>query len=194
MRQNGGSEDSSQRSSLARRDPVERQKSFPSSYVESTHRHDWFQKYDDNGPRPDPDGDGDGQVRQPGDVRDDGDDVVQSPTGDEDLVQDFVMISSPSDGADGGADDDSAQASPLPKDDDGVREFSPVEEAEEAMEIDTTIPEPENPSARTEPQGLEIPQTRPTQEQPVAGATALSSSPRKFANRGLVYLSEIEVS
>ena len=31
-------------STTSRRDPIERQKSFPKSYVASTHRSDWFEK------------------------------------------------------------------------------------------------------------------------------------------------------
>lgn len=142
MRQNGGTDGAASTSSTRIRNPVERKQSFPQSYVESTHRHDWLSKLDDDGEgeERDQEQEADEEASAPAEEN-----MVQSPTSD-DLVQEFVMVSSPSEGQDQediGSEDTG---------EDEVRQFSPPPSEESAMGIDTNDDDKSN-----EAKGISIP-------------------------------------
>jgi len=151
----------------SRRDPIERQKSFPKAYTESTHRAEFLAK-----------------------MEEEENNDVTSP--EEDLVEDFVVVSTPTEEV---IEDDEAKAeaqtsttasspaeSPAVADspeDDRVRPFSPPPQNEE------NVAESSAPYASTIPPPLPTaPSLRPPSEDATSKAQpSPAASPRKFANQ-----------
>jgi len=195
-------------SSTTRRDPIERQKSFPKSYVASTHRSDWFEKMEVAGA------------------------TATFATSDE--VEDFVMVPSPDresatedaveDMVEENADDHhtSNEAAARLREVGGTEEEPGGEEdrrpaeqrrseppaAPEQAPEPTSSPSPPTPSVADSDanlQGCDTKSATSTTAEPDKGATANirlpgtpglppsspTCSPKKFANQGLVYLTEI---
>jgi len=191
-----------------RRDPIERQKSFPKSYVASTHRSDWFDKMEVAGA------------------------TATFATSDE--VEDFVMVPSPDretasedaveamvegDGDDHQTSDEGAtrqrEVGGAEEEPGGEEDLRPAERgrsepaAQGQPPEQTSSPSPPTPSAANSDanlqKGCDDKSATSTSAEPDEGASAnlrLSGtpnlppssptcSPKKFANQGLVYLSEI---
>lgn len=76
----------------SRRDPIERQRSFPKSYIESTHRREWFENHEkvDENSAPSPNTPGDTTSQTAATAADTGS-LATSPNA-EDLVRDFVVV------------------------------------------------------------------------------------------------------
>jgi len=191
-----------QSSSSSRRAPEERQKSFPKAYVESTHRHEWLEKMNENA----------NQVQA-------ADQVHLSCEEDDD---DFIVVTPVT----------PMTSEPQQNESENNKENDPPEEAIEAVEetpIEPMIHDQDNneqidenrssSGSETEQIGASaLPETNPaesketsekndeTKSEPINidqpkennldvpndSSLSMSESPRRFANQGLVYLSEIE--
>lgn len=198
----GISPNASAPTTTTRRDPIERQKSFPKSYVASTHRSDWFEKMEVAG--------------------------ATASFGTSDEVEDFVLVPSPE--RENATEDrveamveenvDALGADTTHQREVGGTEVEPEEEEDlqqakhgqsDKSGVDqppTSTPSPPTPNAansRAKLQGCdEQNATSPSTEQdrgttdktrlprtPDLQPLSQTCSPKKFANQGLVYLSDI---
>jgi len=200
-----------QSGSSSRRAPEERQKSFPKAYVESTHRHEWLEKMNENA------------------NQNDAADQVQLSCEEDD--DDFIVVTPVT----------PMTSEPQQNESENNKENDPPEEAVEAVEetpIEPMIQDqddseqatneqidenrssstseteqigasalPENNSAEsketsekirndeTASKSVPINIDKPKESNldvPNDSSLSMSESPRRFANQGLVYLSEIE--
>jgi len=165
--------------------PLERNRSFPQNYVESSHRHQWFQdKFgDEDQDDEDKEDVSETPVEPMSDVNNDDSTPVEPipSNNDSDAEEDEVMSVVIGD-SDSVAEDDQ-------QDDDDVVEGAVGGEVESGHgKEDVTIEE-------------EVPKTAPAAKRSFdhlncdsnpGGAASLPNSPRRFANHGLVYLSEIQ--
>ena len=126
MRENGGIPTSSSSASatpsfasthapFAARGPVERQRSFPKSYTESTHRSEWLEKFESGRAR---ENDGEDAAGEPGN------ETSSDSTGD--LVEGFVVVPSP--------DREATPSSTTEEASEAVGEDTPVEPMHEVAE------------------------------------------------------------
>jgi len=200
----------------SRRDPIERQKSFPKNYVASTHRSDWFEKMEVAGAS---------GVSSP---HDEVEDFVMVPsphreTTIEDVAEEIERNAEPNNGrsaaqtldevnssqqdtADpedvpgrqmGLAEEDrprpAAQDRPPPPSSPSLSPFTCDTDVQKGCEDQTTatliLGDPGRGLACAVPEGATAKLTLPGT--PDLPPSSVASSPKKFANQGLVYLSEI---
>ena len=163
--------------------PLERNRSFPQNYVESSHRHQWFQdKFgDEDQDDEDKEDVSETPVEPMSDVNNDDSTPVEpiASNNDSDAEEDEVMSVVIGD-SDSVAEDDR-------QDDDDVVEGAVGGEVEsghgkEDVRVEEEVPAP---AAKRSFDHLNC-------DSNPGGAASLPNSPRRFANHGLVYLSEIQ--
>ena len=187
-----------------RRAPQERQKSFPKAYVESTHRHEWLEKMENQGQ----------EELQLSCEEDDDDFIVVTSVQPVDETAEEATEDASSTGDDKEAQDrdkdpetTTAEANNESESNQEVVEETPVETIEpedttrdhEDAQGASALPnsaeetpakvEPKSEVKRSRSESLSIPSRQTGSPNDF---TSMSGSPRRFANQGLVYLSEIQ--
>lgn len=179
-------------SSSSRRAPEERQKSFPKAYVESTHRHEWLEKMNENANNAD-------RV-QLSCEEDDDDFIVVTPVTPMDNTSEpqqdeSETLNEPTEEAVEAVEETPIE--PLDEDHDQKDEQSDAENSSSEQVGASALPETESKESEnvedktSEPIDIDKPKEN-NLDVPHDSSLSMSESPRRFANQGLVYLSEIE--
>jgi len=185
-------------STSSRRAPEERQKSFPKAYVESTHRHEWLEKMENANQN-------EGGVHLSCE-EDDDDFIVVTPVTPVTRIDEQSDEQEPQKTESEKKNDESPEEAieatetpvePMTADpDDSDEEIEPIEPQNNSSNVVTganALPENSKESEKPKSEPIKIDEPKDNLDVPNEASPSMSeSSPRRFANQGLVYLSEIE--